>query len=131
MGSFFRVHRWGVIGFFFLIACSQRTNPEEELHKIREKGTELFAAYGCITCHSLQGKNMYGPPLNGIYLKKLTVIRKGKEGQVIADRKYLKRSILEPEFEKDTAYQLRSMQNPKISKDDVDALVDFLITFKE
>jgi len=70
---------------------------------------------------------MYGPTLQGIYMKEVVVIREGEEVQVAIDRKYLNRSILDPEFEKVKEFQTRTMPKPDISKKEVDILIDYII----
>lgn len=96
-----------------------------------EAGKDLFQKYVCFTCHSLNGGEMYGPTLQGLYMKKLVVVREGLEKHVIADRKYLKRSILDPDFEKVKEYQTRTMPKPEISKKEVDILVEYIIRLDE
>lgn len=96
-----------------------------------ETGHDLFQKYVCFTCHSLNGSEMYGPTLQGLYMKELVVVREGLEKQVIADRKYLKRSILDPDFEKVKEYQTRTMPKPEISRKEVDILVEYIIRLDE
>ncbi len=51
-------------------------------------GADLYSRYGCFACHSLNGSDMYGPPLNGLYLKEVSVVRRGREKTIVADREY-------------------------------------------
>lgn len=104
-------------------ACggTKQANPD-----LQAKGEELFASYICNTCHSLDGSDMYGPTLKDIYGKEVTVLRDGKEHRVTVDRKYLKRSIQDPDYEKLQGFEERIMPQPQISKTEVKLLVDYL-----
>lgn len=90
-------------------------------------GPDLFSRYACFTCHSLEGKVMYGPPLNGLFMKEVSVVRQGEVKTVIADRDYLKRAITDPDYEKVTEYKSKVMPKPVIPGDDVETLIDYLI----
>jgi cytochrome c2 len=90
-------------------------------------GPDLFSKYACFTCHSLEGKVMYGPPLNGLFMTEVSVVRQGEMKTVIADRDYLTRSITDPDYEKVTEYQSKVMPKPEIPGDDVETLIDYLI----
>lgn len=74
---------------------------------------------------------MYGPSLNDIFGKEVTVIRQGDSSRVIIDKKYLNRSIIDPDFEKLKGFENRTMPVPDISKKEVKILVDYLIAFPE
>ena len=87
----------------------------------------MFTKYGCAVCHSLDGKEIYGPPLNDIYLKEVKVIRQDREITVAADREYLKRSILDPGFEEVLGFQNKAMPKAHFSDEEADILVDYLI----
>jgi mono/diheme cytochrome c family protein len=96
-----------------------------------EQGSDLFARYGCFTCHSLDGSVMYGPPLNELYMKKVTVVRQGKELTIVADRDYLFKAITDPDYEKVSGYDRRIMPEPVIPEDDLETLIDYLIGLGE
>ena len=110
-----------------LISCSGTKNNKPDQNEILERGSKLFEKYGCAVCHSLEGKVIYGPPLNGIYMKKLKVIRDGKEIEVIADKEYLKKSISDPRYEKVLEYSNKEMPIVNFSDEEADILVDYLI----
>ena len=90
-------------------------------------GADLYSRYGCFACHSLNGSDMYGPPLNGLYLKEVSVVRRGREKTILADREYFIRAITDPDYEKVSEYQHRIMPAPDIPREDVETLVDYLI----
>ena len=124
-----QLHKLIPLIFMLLAAC--RGQPEKKQNDQLPTGFSTFAKYGCMTCHSLDGTDMYGPPLNDIYLKKETVIRKSRVLTISVDRKYLKRAITDPEYEKVWGYQDRTMPLPDIPRKDVEILVEYLISLKE
>ncbi len=116
---------------FLLISCNKSPVKKMGKQEILKQGSELFAKYGCAVCHSLEGKKIYGPPLNGIYMKEITVLRKGKEFKVVADRKYLKKSILQPRFEKVLEFKNTEMPIATFPEEDADILVEYIIALDE
>src|SRR5210317_2597452 len=104
-----KIHQLSIYLFLLLIGCGKASEKKPDKQEILTKGSELFAKYGCAVCHSLEGKVIYGPPLDGIYMKKLKVVRNGKEFEVAADREYLKKAISEPRYEKVLEYRNKEM----------------------
>lgn len=94
---------------------------------ILKEGSELFSKYGCFACHSIDGSVMYGPPLNDLYKKEVSVLRRGKEKTIVADRKYFTKAIMDPDYEKVSDYEIKIMPKPDIPKEDVEILIDYLI----
>ena len=70
---------------------------------------------------------MYGPPLNGLFMKEVSVVRQGEVKTIIADRDYLTRSITDPDYEKVSGYRSKVMPKPVIPENDVKILIDYLI----
>ena len=101
--------------------AAQQTNTDK-----RTDGSDLFNRYGCIACHSLNGSVMYGPPLNGLFMKEVTVVRQGQEETIVADREYFTRAITDPDYEKVLEYKSKVMPKPDIPEDDVESLIDYL-----
>jgi mono/diheme cytochrome c family protein len=112
---------------FLNISCGKthQNKPGEE--DILRKGAELYAKYGCAVCHSVEGKEIYGPSLNGIYMKEIKVVRNGKELILTADREYLKKAIVDPRFEKVLEYRNKEMPLTQISDEEAEILVDYII----
>jgi cytochrome c551/c552 len=110
-----------------LMGCSQSSDKKYNSEDILRKGSELYVRSGCNVCHSLDGGDVYGPPLNDIYMKKIRVVRKGREIELTADRKYLKKAIVDPRYEKVFEYRNREMPITSLSDEDAELLVDYLI----
>jgi cytochrome c oxidase subunit 2 len=117
--------------FFFGIACSEVPRKEADRQEIIKTGSELFAKYGCAVCHSLDGKVIYGPPLNGLFMKNVKVLRQGQEFTVVADRDYLKKAISEPRYEKVLEYSNKEMPIPAFTEKEANVLVEYLIALDE
>ena len=138
----FRTNKLLLLACIFLSACgagSQRNKSNRTIDPPVQQdnagtlpeGSDLYAKYGCFTCHSLDGRVMYGPALNDLYMKEVTVVREGREKTIVADRDYLTRAITDPEYEKVSDYGQRIMPVPEISKEDLETLVDYLIGLGE
>jgi hypothetical protein len=110
-----------------MTGCSQSSNKKNNSEDILRKGSELYLRSGCNVCHSLDGSEVYGPPLNNIYLKKIRVVRKGMEIELTADRKYIKRAIVNPRHEKVFEYRNKEMPLTSLSDEEAELLVDYLI----
>lgn len=133
-----RVLKLVMVAFIFLSACGEGTGMNKGKKAINPPtqqtnddnpgdGSDLFSRYGCFACHSLDGSVKYGPPLNDLYMKEVSVIRQGKEKTIVADRKYFTRAITDPDYEKVTEYKSKIMPKPVIPEDDVETLIDYLI----
>ena len=74
---------------------------EEEIKAIKGKprGAQLFQEKGCIACHSIDATPRVGPTLKGLFGKNVTVMIEGKEQSLLADERYLRKSLLEPNAE--------------------------------
>lgn len=111
-----------------LYACGGSSTNNLSREEILQKGAQLYTTNGCNICHSLDGSIVYGPSLNDIYMKEITVIRDGREQTLQADRKYLIRAITDPRYEKDVEYRNKEMPITALPREDVELLVEYLIT---
>jgi mono/diheme cytochrome c family protein len=125
------LHRSAVISLFLLLsvnwACTSNTPGTGDRKELLRTGDKLFHQYTCNTCHSLDGEEVYGPPLNGLYMKEVEVIREGKVIKRVADRSYLKKAISDPGFEEVKGYENKDMPEVHIPGKEVDLLVEYLI----
>lgn len=110
-------------------SCSSR--QERKRNELLKTGDRLFHQNACITCHSLEGKEVYGPPLDGLYMKEVEVIRDGETIKLTADRSYLKRAIADPRFEEVRGYESKDMPEVHISEEEIDLLVEYLIAITD
>lgn len=77
---------------------------------------------GCAACHGRNGAGGVGPAWTGLYGS--TVELEGGE-QVAADEDYLRRSIVDPEAEKVTGYNV-VMPDNNLTGPEVDAVVAYI-----
>ena len=79
----------------------------------------------CKGCHSTDGTKILGPTFKGMFGRKQTVIRNGKEVQVTIDEAYLKQAIDNPLYEHPKGY-LPAMPNPGLNPKERDALIQWI-----
>ncbi len=89
-----------------------------------QRGERLFNTRACYTCHSIEGKQMVGPPLNGIFGKPVP-LEDGSEATV--DENYIRESILEPQASIVAGYQPVMPTYQGVLKDsEIDALIAYI-----
>jgi cytochrome c oxidase subunit 2 len=92
-------------------------------HSLAAQGGALFRALGCSGCHS-PGANVHAPSLEGVWGRPVPL----SNGQVVmADRRYIRDSILEPE--KDVAAGYRPIMpsfRGRVSEDDIIKLLAYI-----
>jgi hypothetical protein len=108
-------------------ACGTKSGSNKSREEIMQHGSELYFSNGCNVCHSMNGTVVYGPPLNDIYMKEITVVRNGKERTIKADRKYLKKAIIDPRHEKNAEYRNKEMPLTSFTNEEAELLVDYII----
>ncbi|WP_158839592.1 c-type cytochrome [Polaribacter sp. L3A8] len=117
--------------FLLLIVSSLVLGCKDSTEKINlekiQKGRELFTSVGCTTCHSLSKDKLYGPSLNFILGTKKQVIRNGKEYAIIIDSNYIKKSIIDPDYEKSLLFKSNKMPKPSLTSIEVDCITNYLI----
>ncbi len=91
------------------------------------EGLALMKKNNCLSCHSMSGAKVVGPPLNGIFGKKSLVVTSSGEKEITIDEAYLKRSILSPNDEVVKGFPA-VMQSYKgvVSDEDIQKMVDYL-----
>jgi hypothetical protein len=93
-----------------------------EVLKKHEQALSLSANLGCLSCHSLDGSPGIGPSWAGLWGESVLL---ADSSEVIADEAYLRRAILQPEFELVAGYQ-GLMLAPKITDDQLNELIKLL-----
>lgn len=111
-----------------LQGCRENRRRGHEPVKVEISGPRLFSDYGCVKCHSMEGEELYGPPLNEIWHKRILVTRDNKKLDLKVDRKYLIRSIEDPGYEKASGFERRTMPETSLSSRETKALVDYIIS---
>ncbi|NJK94203.1 MAG: cytochrome c [Bacteroidales bacterium] len=126
----FRVQNQLLLAFLILLTIYSCKNESEKALARKEnirKGKELFGSMGCMTCHSLKGDKMYGPPLNNILGKNIRVLREKKPYTITIDEEYIKQSIRNPDYEKPDSFSTKKMPKPVITEEEISNLSAFII----
>ncbi|MFK8060144.1 MAG: c-type cytochrome [Polaribacter sp.] len=114
--------------FLLLIVASLVLGCKNSKEKNIQKGKELFTSVGCATCHSLSTEKLYGPPLHIILGTKIKVVRNSKEYAILIDRDYIKKSIIDPDYEKPILFKSKKMPKPSLTNLEVDCITDYIIS---
>jgi len=96
----------------------------------KHEGQELIESSGCMSCHSLDGSKRIGPTFKGLYGKEIVVITQETKRTVLADRDYLKRSILDPRADVVEGFKSTMPTNykQKLGEDKINTILDYLQT---
>lgn len=125
-----QVGEWG-LGRTTPAAVQARVEAEPELPITPEavkEGERLYAAHGCVACHSVDGSMRVGPSLNSIYGR----VERLSDGQTVkVDERYLRESLLKPS-EKLVAGYMPTMPSfaSAMEKRDQDALIVWMKSLK-
>lgn len=105
--------------------------PEgQEAVELRLKGKKLFTRFTCATCHSTTNERMglMGPPLAGVSERHLAA----NDGDELKTRRWFVKHIKDPmafpglQHDKPEYERTHMPPNPRISDEDLRALVEFL-----
>ena len=116
-----------VLSISFLVLGCKDSKEKIHLENIK-KGKELFTSVGCATCHSISGDKLYGPSLNAFLGTTTKVIRNGKEFSFLINRDYIKKSIVDPDYEKPILFKSNKMPKPSLTIFEVDCITDYIIS---
>lgn len=98
------------------------------LNNTSNPGSLLFESYGCGACHSMEGEELYGPPLDEIWQKRIDVIRNGRLREIKADRNFLTRSVVDPGYEKPVGFESKTMPDTYLTEKETELIVDYIIS---
>ena len=98
------------------------------VRKIVQLSGEKIYKLHCNACHSLDGAKLIGPSFKGIMGKKNTVIRDGKEQEIVVDGNYLTESIINPQAAVVKGYEAVPMSSfsKVLSKSEIERLVKYI-----
>ena len=107
--------------FLILIVSCKRQDIKSGA---RLSGEKIYIENSCITCHSIDGAKMIGPPLNNIY--GTTVYHDDGRSSVV-DENYIRESIKYPskKIAKGYSDQMNSYKK-LLSDNEIKALVDYI-----
>ncbi len=93
-----------------------------------EFGAQLYRAKACNTCHSIEGRSLVGPALNGIFGKEIALA----DGQTVTvDENYIRESILEPQASIVAGFDpVMPTYQGLLSDKQIDALIAYIKSLK-
>jgi cytochrome c oxidase subunit 2 len=95
------------------------------------EGEELVRNKGCIACHSLDGSPKIGPTFKGVFGKKETILRGGREVEITVDEAFIRQKLLEPEKERVKGYPpIMPSQKGLLTDDEILEIIGYLKTLK-
>lgn len=101
-----------------------------ETNQAGKAGLKLMEEYGCFDCHSMDGSEDVAPTLLDIGNKpRLVILPNGTKQELIADKGYLKESILVPNAKLVDGWDddMPSFGG-EISKDEMDSMLEYMIS---
>jgi cytochrome c oxidase subunit 2 len=92
------------------------------------EGLKIMINQGCNACHSSDGSRIVGPSYLNLFGNKQVVVREGKDVDIVVDEDYIKRSILDPNYEIVKGYPKGMMQSYKavLTDDDISKIIEYL-----
>ncbi len=100
--------------------------PDDDISA--ERGEELFTSQTCQACHSIDGTDMVGPSLLGVYGSE----RELDDGSTVtADEDYLYESLTEPGASVTAGYQNVMQPYTHLSEAELQSLIEFIKTLAD
>jgi len=97
----------------------------------RPDGAGLLQVKGCLACHSTDGSPKIGPTLKGLFGKKETVLRKGRERELIVDEDFIRQTLLQPELDRVKGFPpVMPSQKGLLTDQELKELIEYLKALK-
>jgi cytochrome c oxidase subunit II len=95
--------------------------------KAVNQGAQLIQVKGCVACHTTDGTPKIGPTFKGVFGKKETVIRAGKEREITVDEAFIKQTLLHPEIDRVKGFPpIMPSQQGQLTGKDIDAITEYI-----
>lgn len=102
-----------------------------ETEKPAHEGAELIQVKGCTACHTTDGTPKVGPTFKGIFGKKETVVRDGKEREIIVDEAFIKQTLQHPEIDRVKGFPpIMPSQQGLLTDEQINTIIIFIKTLK-
>ncbi len=100
---------------------------KQNKEQVRPNAASLLQVKGCLVCHTTDGTPKIGPTFKHIIGKKETVVRDGKEREIVVDEAFIKQSILQPEIDRVKGFPpVMPSQKGLLKDDELDAIIAYL-----
>ena len=107
------------------------SHPTPTAETAPDDGAKLLESKGCTGCHSTDGTAKVGPSFKGVFGKKETVIRDGRDAEITVNEAFIRMTLLEPEKERVKGYPpIMPSQKDQLSPREIDAIIAHLKTLK-
>ncbi len=94
-------------------------------------GAKLVRLKGCVACHTTDGTPKIGPTFKGVFGRKETVIRNGKEREIVVDEAFIRQTLLHPEIDRVKGFPpIMPSQKGVLKPDEIDAVINYLKSLK-
>ena len=110
--------------------------PTSGSRKVKKKETEpegakLVQVKGCIACHTTDGTPKIGPTLKGVFGKKESVIRNGKEREITVDEEFIKQTLLHPEIDRVKGFPpIMPSQQGQLTDKEIHEIIEYIKSLK-
>ena len=96
-----------------------------------QAGEGLVRTKGCIACHTTDGTPKIGPTFKGVFGKKETVLRGGREVEITVDEAFIRQTLLEPEKERVKGYPpIMPSQKGLLTDKEIGEIIEYLKMMK-
>ena len=96
-----------------------------------QKGSELIQVKGCVACHTTDGTPKIGPTFMGVFGKKETVIRDGKEREIVVDETFIKQTLLQPELDRVKGFSpIMPSLRGQLTDKEIDEIIEYIKSLK-
>ncbi len=101
---------------------AEEVGPPEDLSLAGQAGWQVAASKGCMSCHGRDGVGGTGPGWIGLAGSTRTLM----DGtQVVADRDYLVRALVDPQSERVNGYNIL-MPTSDLTDEEINSIIDYI-----
>jgi cytochrome c oxidase subunit 2 len=105
---------------------SEKAHAKKAVHASAE-GAKLIEVKGCVACHTTDGTPKIGPTLKGVFGKKETVIRDGKEREITVDEAFIKQTLLHPEIDRVKGFPpIMPSQHGQLTDKEIHEIIEYI-----
>jgi cytochrome c oxidase subunit 2 len=103
--------------------------PGAEKEHREEGGAHVIQVKGCVACHTTDGTPKLGPTFKGVFGRKETVLRDGKEREIIVDEAFIKQTLLHPELDRVKGFPpIMPSQQGQLTDKEIEEIIEYLKT---
>lgn len=94
-----------------------------------DEGARLLQVKGCSACHTTDGTPKIGPTFKGIFGRKETVVRDGREREITVDEAFMKQTLLHPEIDRVKGFPpIMPSQQGQLTDKEINEIIEYLKT---